>query len=867
MNKYFLLATILLSIFSRLVFAKHVDEHKAQSVAQNFLAHKVDLPQFKGATNLVLAYKAELISNPSTNHEQLASKICFYVFNINTSGFIIVSGDDHVSPILAYSNEGLFVFEEMPNNVKKWIENYKIQIRDVIENDIKATKEIQSEWHFLTNGDKNIATKSVSSVLPLVQARWHQTPYYNAQCPGGSVTGCVATAMAQIMKYWNFPNTGSGFHSYNHSNYGTISANFGNTTYNWGAMPNSLNSSNNAIATLMFHCGVSVNMNYSPSVSGAYIISAMSPYQNCSEYALKTYFGYKSTMQGIQRSSYSSAQWINLLRTELDASRPILYAGFGSGGGHAFVCDGYDNNNFFHFNWGWGGAYDGYFSINALNPNGVGTGGGSGGYNSGHQALIGIEPPAGSQTFNMGLYDFVTPSTTTIGYGQSFSVSTNIVNNGTSTFSGDYCAAIFDNQSNFIDYVDILTGYSLQSGYIYNNNLVFSNSGLFSMLPGTYYIGIFYRPTGGNWIKVSDNGNYTNLTQITVVNNNAIRLNSVMTLSPGTTLTQGQTASVNVNILNAGSSTFTGQYIVGLYNLDGSYVQTIGTINENNGLAPNYTYLSPYLTFSNTITASPGTYLVAMQHKPTGSSSWQLTGSSNSFSNPVKVIVQSSSLSPDQYENNNTSNAAHTLALSFSNNTANKNTTGSNLHIGSDNDYYKIQLPTGFDYTITPRLHDSYNSGNGNVYSCDALFSYSLNGNTWSATYDHTMSTPITVTNGGTIYFHIAPFFAGETGTYLLDMAISRTQTTIGVETIEAGDIIQIYPNPARDFLMVDLKELTDKAYKITITNLQGQQISHLSLEDNKQHLRIPLKDSPSGVYLFQVHTPQRILTKKIIIQ
>lgn len=859
-----ILLTGLLTIFSTATFAKHIDENTAKQVGQTFLSGATNSQTLKTSVNLDLIYKASSSNNSTT--AKIQQTTFFYVFNAGTSGFVIVAGDDNVIPILGYSDDGSFDPNNIPPNAKKWLEEYKSQIRYVVDNNISATTEIQQEWAIYINGSIQGSAKATASVNPLMQTKWNQSPYYNALCPGGSVTGCVATAMAQIMKYWNYPATGSGFHSYNHQTYGTLSANFGSTTYQWGSMPNIVSSSNNAVATLMYQVGVSVDMNYSPQVSGAYVISAQSPVTNCSEYALKTYFGYKNTLQGVQRINYNQTQWLNLLKAELNASRPILYVGFGSGGGHCFVADGYDNNDYIHFNWGWGGAYDGYFQINALNPSGTGTGGGSGGYNSGHQAVIGIEPPTGAQTYNMGLYNYVTPSASTIGYGNAFSITTNIANNGTNTFNGDYCAAVFDNQYNFIDYVQVLTGYSLQGGYAYTNNLVFSNNGLFSMLPGTYYVGIFYKPTGGNWVQVSNSGSYTNLVQMTVVNNNSIRLNSVMNVTPGTTIIQGQSASVNLNILNAGTSTFIGQYMVGLYKLDGTYVQTIGTISENNGLQPNYTYLSPYLTFSNTITANPGTYLLAVQHKPSSSSNWQLTGSTSSFINPIKVIVQAPSLSPDQYENNNTVGQAYTLPISFSGNTATKNTVGSNLHIGTDNDYYKINLPTGYDYAITARLHDSYNSGNGNTYSVDGLFSYSTNGgSTWSDTYDDIMTGNITIQNGGTVYFHVAPYFAGETGTYLLDMTINRTQA-LGIEEAEFSDLIKVYPNPAKEFVTIDLNEFSDKVNSINVLNIQGQQISSIKVTSNEKSLKLPLQGLSDGVYFIQIQSAQGILTKKIII-
>ncbi len=848
----------LLTFFGMTTFAKQVDENTAKQVGQNFLATRTNSQTLKNSSSFQLVYKSNSkISNPLAS---IQPTTYFYVFNASTSGFIIVAGDDNVTPILGYSDQGVFDPNNIPQNVAKWFEGYKSEIRSIIEQNIQPTNEIKDEWQSLKNGNtNNSSAKAMASVNPLMQTQWNQSPYYNSLCPGGSVTGCVATAMAQIMKYWNYPATGSGFHSYNHQTYGTLSANFGSTTYQWGSMPNSVNSTNNAVATLMYQVGVSVDMNYSPQVSGAYVISAQSPVTNCSEYALKTYFGYKNTLQGVQRANYNQTQWLNLLKTELDASRPILYAGFGSGGGHCFVADGYDNNDYIHFNWGWGGAYDGYFQINALNPSGTGTGGGSGGYNSGHQAVIGIEPPAGSQTYNMALYNYVTPSANTIYYGQSFNITTNIANNGTNTYNGDYTAAIFDNSYNFIDYVQTLTGYTLQGGYAYTNNLVFSTTGLFSMLPGTYYVGIFYRPTGGNWMQVANSGSYSNLVQMNVINPNDIELNSSMVLTPGTTLTQGQSASVNLNIVNDGANTFIGQYGVGLYNLDGTLAQTIGTMNENNGLPSGYTYNSPYLTFSTTsVTVNPGTYLLAVQHNP-NNSGWQLTGSSYHL-NPIKVTVVAPSLQPDIYEVNNSIAQSYNLPITFSGNNATKNTTGSNCHITSDNDFYKIILPSGYNYTVTPRIHDSYNSGNGNTYTLDGLFSYSTDGSTWSDAFDDVMTGNITLNGGGTIYFRVAPYFAGETGTYLLSMSLTRT-STVGIDDIQIADYVKIFPNPAKDFVMVDFNEFNGTLNQINLVNVQGQNVFTLNTVNQSKIFNIPLTNISDGIYFLQIQTDKGVLT------
>jgi hypothetical protein len=289
--------------------------------------------------------------------------------------------------------------------------------------------------------------------------------------------------MAQVMKFWNYPTTGTGFHSYNHSTYGTLSANFGSTTYNWTNMPNQLTSAStstqrSAVATLMYHCGVSVDMNYgvaSEGGSSAYVISSASAVTHCTEYALKTYFGYKSTLQGIKKANYTNTNWINILKTELNAGRPMVYAGFGDGG-HCFVCDGYDNNNFFHFNWGWGGSYDGYFTLDALNPGSGGIGGGSYSYNDGQQAVIGIEPASGGttpQSIDLRLYSNLNMSTTQVWFTNAFSLTVDIGNFGSSNFSGQLGAAIFNSEYNFVDFMAINTS-SIQTGYY--NTITFSNA-------------------------------------------------------------------------------------------------------------------------------------------------------------------------------------------------------------------------------------------------------------------------------------------------------------------------------------------------------------------------------------------------------
>lgn len=855
---------LILITFNGLAFGKQIDENTAKAIGHNFLVNRTNSQALKTTSNLKLTYKAtSKVSSPSAKSSLINY---FYVFNAE-QGFIIISGDDNVYPILGYSDEGVFDPNNMPPSVAKWLEGYKDQIRYAIESELQATDEIKAEWEHLKNrNNENYTSRTVTGVSPLIRTKWDQDPYFNTLCPYDrqyskrTVSGCVATAMAQVMKFWNYPTSGSGFHSYNHSKYGTLSANFGNTTYQWSSMPNVVSSTNTAVATLMYHCGVSVDMNYNVSSqggSGAQTLDVVG--------ALKTYFGYSASVAGKYRSNYSDSQWKNLLKGELDAGRPIQYAGTGSGGGHSFVCDGYDNNGYFHFNWGWGGSSDGYFSVNALNPGSLGTGGGTGGFNSNQRVIIGIKPPSGAETYNLKLYDKVSTSPSSIPYGQAFSVSTNIWNDGSNKFSGDYCAAIFDAQSNFIDYVEIKTDMSLGAGNIYKNGITFSNSGLLTMLPGTYNIGIYYKPTGGNWISVAESGSYSNFIKMTVYYYNDIEVNSAMVVTPtATDLINGQSASVNVNIKNDGDYTFYGTYSADLYDLEGNWVEEINTFTESEGLPSGYTYSSPYLTFNTSaIKANPGTYLLAIQYKP-NSGDWTLTGSYY-HQNPVYITVKAASIQADIYENNNAISQAYPLPITFSGNTATKNTVGSNCHTGTDYDYYKINLASGYNYSINARLHDSYNSGNGNDYTLDALFSYSTDGNSWSDAFDDLLTNNISVAGGGTVYFFVSPYYTGEMGTYLLDMSITRSKSTGTNETLNSN-LIKAFPNPAKDMVILDLRELKVQPKDIQILNIHGQSVYSSPIISDQNLLEISLNEFSEGLYFIQLTSEEGTFTKKIIV-
>lgn len=528
--------------------------------------------------------------------------------------------------------------------------------------------------------------------------------------------------------------------------------------------------------------------------------------------------------------------------------------------------DGYDSNNFFHMNWGWGGSQDGYFQLNALNPGAGGTGGGGFSYNNDQQALIGIQPLNAPQNFDLTMYSDLSTSQPSYWFGNQITVTAEIQNSGSGAFVGEFAAAVFNSQGQFIDFLSPPQSSNLPTGFY--TTLTFDNNGGAPFIPGEYNVSVFYRLNGGNWAIVADNigiiFDEINFAEFDIDYSSDIETYSDFSIETnGGILYQNQSATINVNVINAGSNTFFGDLRVNLSNLDGTFAQNIQIITENNGLPIDFIYTNG-LDFTGNISVEPGTYLMEIAYKPQGTSSWYYAGSSD-YQNPVFVTVQALPYEPDPYEYNDTFGQAYTFSPSFSGNITNIKTTSSNIHVGNDNDFYKVTLPSGYDYTINARLQDSWDSNDGNTYSVDGSFAYSAdNGNTWSDFYDTITSNNIIVQNGGNIVFHVAPYFEGFTGTYLLDIDISRQ--TLDTQDFDLENQIKIYPNPAKEYIFVDISAFSNEVNEIKIYNIQGQDIKTIKVV-NELLVRIPLQNIASGVYFAQINSAKGISTKKIIVK
>ena len=853
-----LLAFVAASIFTH---AKPVDEPTANKTGLNFLLTNTR-NAFQNSTSLKLAYKSVTDATGS-------STVYYYIFN-SDHDFVIVAGDDQAIPILGYSDEGIFEINNMPVQVSDWLEGYKGQMQYIIANNIPANAEIQSNWDQLINGNAQAAPQQASAgVSPLLTTTWDQLPYYNADCPydnsskRNTVTGCVATAMAQVMKFWNYPAKGIGFHSYNDPIYGTQSASFGGTAYQWTSMPNKISNANTAIATLMYHCGVSVNMDYGIYESDANVLISQSQQQNCPEYALKTYFGYDPSLQGILRAGYSDANWISAIEAEINAGRPVIYTGTGNGGSHCFVCDGYDGNNNLHINWGWGGLYNGNFPINALNPGGVGTGGGSGDYNSNQQALIGIQPSKAFLSYNLGLFDNVKLSADSIIYQNSFGVSTSIINinSNSHNFTGDICAEVFDNTNTLLDSV-IISGITLNVGNNFKSDTTFRFSGSASLLPGIYNIQVFFRPSGGNWAIINNSGSYINIARLKVKWSNALELFAPITVSPVSPV-QGKSISVKLDVKNTGLYQFNGVLILYLFDLSGNPVFTIQKMSDT--LAPDSNFKGG-ITFTNANdTVSPGTYLMALFYQPNGGS-YQLTGSTY-YQNPIKVTIAAPPLPPDKYEPDNTADSAYVFTPAYLNDTANVSTPGANINTGSDVDYYKINLAGGYYYNIWAHLDDANFNTTNQVFTLNAVFSFSTdNGATWSATFDGNFPNSATVNGGGSIIIKVAPYFPGQTGTYKLEVHLIQTKGTGVPNILMAEQNPKIYPVPATDLLNITLENSSIIPEKFIISDMQGRKVYEQTNSNKTGDYQINTNNIPSGMYILQIQIGNGLINRQFSI-
>ena len=400
MNKLFkyLMVVSVVAISSQ-AWAGNVNVADARRAATNFIQQQARKGTFKAASGV---NTADLTLAHAEASKVVAQANDYYAFNVKGGGWIIIAGEDRATPVLGYSDRGNLDFNRLPCTFEALLGSYK--------REIEYLQAYQGDD--LVPAPKSISLNDkVTTVGPLVTSTWGQEMPYYLRCPLDNgeycVVGCVATAMAQVMKYWQYPESCGALSSYYCYDLGSTVTGLRATTFDYSLMLDSYchwdwdnselvqdeytNAQAMEAAKLSRYCGQAVQMGYSPEGSGAYTSDQRD--------AMVNDFGFRSSAQYIQKSgwgssNYTTAQWEAKMKTELDAGRPILYAANDpSAGGHAFICDGYDKEGMFHFNFGWYGTCDGWYVSTALNM--THRDGDELHFNSGHHMVIGVQPPEG----------------------------------------------------------------------------------------------------------------------------------------------------------------------------------------------------------------------------------------------------------------------------------------------------------------------------------------------------------------------------------------------------------------------------------------------------------------------------------------
>ena len=333
--------------------ARPVDQETAKRLGQSFVKANFEFTRQSDQLNLVQTAYSE------------RGEACYYIFNVGDTGFVILAADDNYRPVIGYSDRGAFNPDDMAPALAEYLEVVRQGVMSASMASA-ASVAVAADWAMLEKNGRLVSRHGGREDVFLVQTTWNQNYPYNYFCPEGEggpgghcYAGCVATAAAQLMKFWNHPIQGQGSYTYipeDHPEYGPLTANFGETTYDWDNMPNAISNNSpieqiEAVAQLIYHVGVSVDMNYRPTSSGAVTGKLCQ--------TMPAYFFYTDQMDNLYRENYTHEGYMQLVINSIDMNWPMVQRG----GGHAYVLDGYNDNDMVHFNWGWSGSSDGWFNI------------------------------------------------------------------------------------------------------------------------------------------------------------------------------------------------------------------------------------------------------------------------------------------------------------------------------------------------------------------------------------------------------------------------------------------------------------------------------------------------------------------------
>lgn len=833
MNKQ---TTLLLSLaLSAAAQAAEISPAQAEAIALQFSAKDYSTKSVSSKITPTVAYTA--------TSETAAQNLLYVVNRGNNGGYVIVAGDDAAQiPVLGYTDSGTFDYDQAPANLKGWLSEYARQIEYMASHGINAAQQVSPRTF-----DQNVE--------PMITTHWNQDAPYNEQCPTldngrKAYTGCVATAMAQVMNFHEWPQQGTGSNSYydNPQNGGcgqTLSADFGSTTYQWNHMLDDYDASSSqeardAVATLMFHCGVAVNMTYMEDASGASSYTAAD--------ALVRYFGYPADVQVLSRDYHTYDEWVATIKGEIDARRPVLFSAQSTVGGHEFIIDGYNTDGYFHVNWGWGGQSDGYYLIATLNPyEGQGIGGGSdSGFKYMQDITINVEPPTGDEQETYEIAGGgLAAVTTTSSAGSTAEVSLEYIYNLSRQYVGVYAGAEIVNEAGETISKEINTNlpYFAGSGYLlsYSATLPFTIPA--DIAEGSYRIYPVYRNIGDETpagrIKMASSGQqYVSMTvdsegQATFSNTptqweNLATANITVTENP--TFTSGGTTTITVDITNNNDGTFSGPLSFALFEQE----------SDKLGYSPQSLYQFDIYTIAAGETQNVEISLAISDFTPTAryyriavvNNNLEIIGTPQLIrvTNPTISLATAPSLLPSN-DNVDCNNVRTTATLNNTSSTEEfEGTVRADILVAGrfttlDSKNVTIEaggsLTVEFDGTFT----------NGEVGETYSLFIVDANNR---QLFPYTNFTVTTAYNDGT--------------------------TT--VENAVTNDATMVYPNPVGEQLNIDAAEDIAQA---TIYGITGTMVASVG-GNGTSSMQIDVAALPTGTYFVRIATASgATIVKKII--
>ncbi|MBN1990019.1 MAG: thiol protease/hemagglutinin PrtT [Bacteroidales bacterium] len=824
------LLTLLFSIIVLLGYSAPIGVEKAQQIAEKFLSQQKGT---KTQQQLVLTYTG-------INRESKGGQATFYVFSgKGNEGFVIAAADNNITPILGYATQGTFDADNMPENLRYWLSFYEENIP------LLAAK-----------GKVANVNKGTNSVQPLLRdMAWDQGAPYNDLTPRNAeskatASGCVATAMAQIMRYHRWPVKGSGTVSYTTRTLKkTLTQDLGAKPFDWNNMPGiysstSTTAQNAAVAQLMYYAGVSVEMDYDIPANGG-----SGAYSSDVPNALVKNFNYSIGIELLYRNTYHYTEWAEVIKAELDAKRPVYYAGGSPQGGHAFVCDGYDENGLFHINWGWSGMSNGYFSLLEMNPDAQGIGaGGGGGYINGQQIITGIRPPQAGETNAPAYFVFETLSSSKQKMGKAETTSINITQfwnySALSSFTGNIGVALYNENGDLTNLLTqdditkpILPGYGAKEFSF--DNIAFTN-----VANGTYRLHLISKTESSNtWTQIKSLNAITNYITVEVTDTEIIfgsqSTSSALTLEGTIGLPEkvytNKPVEVSMTLKNDGQTEYSSFVGISVTQESKEEVVIYGKVIIPVGATQTF-----YFTASSFTETAGEVTVKALYDIYNGANSLD-TLSGILTSKQVNILAST------------TTQGLMPSVISY---TIDKNS---------------VAATEEFTVTATLKSNDATNhfdthlmifvfKGNNQAGSFGYTPNFSL-----APSEEKTLTFRSSLTLAPGVYTLIFAFYNPEdemfnrfTGAQDIDVTLTEYANPVTDPTEEQAEL-RVYPNPALDVISVN--GLASQGNSLKLFNMQGQITLDERIENNST---INISHLPSGVYIAVITDKNGTISKKV---